>query len=137
MIVMLAFLVVLSVEDVCEKRVHTIILYAFLATGIVMWFITGNPDLPEFVGGMVAGGMVWIFSCLAPDRLGCADGMVFTATGIFLGLTGNIILMTVSMLLAGAGSLFAVVIMKKDRDDTMPLIPFIAAGAVVLMMEGL
>lgn len=132
MILMLAFLVVLGIEDICWQAVHDIILYGFLICGIAIWFIYGEVSFYEFAGGIICGGVLWICSRMDPGRLGCADGIVFAATGAFLGLMQNLLLMTISMFLAGVGSLFAVAVLKKKKDDTMPLIPYIAVGAVII-----
>ena len=136
-VIMLGFLMILSVEDIRWKEVHSILLYAFLTSGIVVWFIRGQVTFYEFAGGIACGGMLWIISQIMPEKLGNADGIVFAATGAYLGLLHNLFLMMVSMILAGLGSLVAVVILRRSGDDTMPLIPYIAAGqAVIMIMEG-
>lgn len=131
-VILLVFLVILSIEDIRWKEVHSMILYAFLASGIVVWFIKGQVSFYEFAGGIVCGMVLYIFSMAMPERLGSADGIVLASTGAFLGLTQNLALIVISTIYAGAGSLFAVTVMRRDRDETLPLIPFIAAGCVTL-----
>lgn len=135
-IIMLVFLGILSIEDIIWKEVHSILLYAFLASGIVIWFITGQVSFYEFAGGLICGCVLCIISRMLPGRLGSADGIVYAATGAYLGLTHNLFLMIVSTILAGMGSLFAVIVLHKNNDETMPLIPYIAAGAgMMFIME--
>lgn len=133
-IVMLVFLIVLSVEDIRWKEVHSICLYAFLASGILVWIIRGQVSFYEFLGGIACGVVLWGFARFRPETVGEADGIVFAATGTFIGLTHNLFLIIVSTVLAGFGSLSAVAVLGKDRDDTLPLIPFILAGYMIMLI---
>lgn len=129
---LLLFLGVLSVEDIRYREVHSAILYAFMVSGIILWIIRGQFSVLELAGGMLCGGIIWICSMAMPDRIGSADGIVFAATGAFLGLMDNLRVMMISALLAGTGALIAVTVFKKDRDGEMPFIPYVLAGCMVL-----
>lgn len=131
-VILLVFLVILSIEDIRWKEVHSILLYAFLASGIIVWFIKGQVSFYEFAGGIICGMLIMLLSGILPDRIGDADGIVFAATGAYLGLTHNLLLMITSTVLAGIGSMIAITVLKKDGDDTLPLIPFIVAGCVIV-----
>lgn len=136
-IVLSGFLIALSIEDIRWKEVHSWLLYAFLISGIFVWCVNGQISVFEFAGGIASGGVIWLMSRVMPDRIGSADGIVYASTGAFMGLTHNLMLIIFSAFLAGVGAVFAMTVLKRGRDDTMPLIPFVAAGyaLLVLIME--
>lgn len=133
LLIVMAFLTVLSVEDIRWKEVHLSLLVSFFAGGCIYFLIVRQFSVDEFFGGIVSGAVVLLFSLYTKGALGSADGIVFTSTGAFLGLYDNMRLLLISTFMAGVGGLVAAVIFKRKGGNQMPLIPFITAGAAVLI----
>lgn len=136
LIIVMAFLVVLSIEDIMWKEVHLVLLLAFLLSGCVYFGIVRQMNTDEFIGGMLVGGMVFLAASSGND-LGSADGITLAATGAFLGLRMNLALVIISAFLAGIGAVVEKVFFKGKGRNTLPLIPFIAAGEAILIRVNL
>lgn len=132
MIIVAVFLLILSVEDFIWNEVHLLLLLAFVLSGTLYWIIVRQVSLNEMLGGALTGAVIMLYSFYASGELGSADGIVFLATGIFLGFRNNLLLVLVSMFIAGIAAAAALVLFKSRR-KRLPLIPFITAGAVFLI----
>lgn len=132
LIIVMVFLLVLSIEDIMWKEVHVIILLVFLLSGCVYFGIVRQVATEEFIGGMMVGGTVFLISVCGND-LGSADGITLAATGAFLGLRMNLALVMISAFLAGIGAAVKKILFKGKDRNTLPLIPFIAAGEAILI----
>lgn len=132
LIIVLLILAVLSIEDIRWKEVHVVLLTAFFISGCLYYLIVRQFDLDVFLGGIVSGAVILIFSLLSKETIGSADGIVFASTGAFLGLYENLALILLSVLSAGIGGGVSVLFFKRKGGELMPLIPFIAVGTVIL-----
>ncbi|MQN02074.1 MAG: hypothetical protein DUD27_02785 [Lachnospiraceae bacterium] len=126
--IVMAFLVVLSVEDIIWKEVHLAILLAFFTSGCLYYFIVRQFSADEFFGGIVSGAFILVLSLCFNGVIGSADGIVFASTGAFLGLYDNLLLILLSVFVAGIGGEIAIIFFKCDKETALPLIPFITAG---------
>lgn len=132
-------LLVLSVWDVRKKTVPVI--PVILCVVLVMVYRVFLGEISQTLGGIGIGGLILMVSFLSGGAVGGGDALVFGMTGALLGISGNVELLLLSLILSGIVSLFFVVIKKKGRKYRIPYVPFIGIAygfiAAVRIYEGI
>lgn len=132
-------LLVLSVWDVRKKTVPVI--PVILCVVLVMVYRVFLGEISQTLGGIGIGGLILMVSFLSGGDVGGGDALVFGMTGALLGISGNVELLLLSLILSGIVSLFFVVIKKKGRKYRIPYVPFIGIAygfiAAVRIYEGI
>lgn len=132
-------LLVLSVWDVRKKTVPVI--PVILCVVLVMVYRVFLGEISQTLGGIGIGGLILMVSFLSGGAVGGGDALVFGMTGALLGISGNVELLLISLILSGIVSLFFVVIKKKGRKYRIPYVPFIGIAygfiAAVRIYEGI
>lgn len=88
----------------------------------------------QILQGMLAGGVVLLIALLSKESIGVGDGLLFVATGVFLGFSKNFALIFGSLFLAGVFSIICLVLKKKGRNDRVALGPFVLTAYVVFVL---
>ena len=132
-------LLVLSVWDVRKKTVPVI--PVILCVVLVMVYRVFLGEISQTLGGIGIGGLILMVSFLSGGAVGGGDALVFGMTGALLGISGNVELLLISLILSGIVSLFFVVIKKKGRKYRIAYVPFIGIAygfiAAVRIYEGI
>jgi leader peptidase (prepilin peptidase)/N-methyltransferase len=128
-------LVVLSRHDL-ERRVipNRIVIPAWLVTLAAQLIIDPDRWREWIVGSLAAGGFFLVFALLRPGGLGFGDVKLALFIGALLGWD------VIPALLIGtlASAVFAIALLVREgaaaRKRTIPLGPFLAAGALVTLL---
>ncbi len=101
--------------------------------GLVLQLVIGRLGIIEIAGGCALGAVFLLVAKISRNAVGYGDGLVLVSTGAFLGITGNVILLMVSLALA---VLFAVVMLalkKMKRKSQIAFVPFMLGGFVAML----
>ncbi|MCM1044774.1 MAG: hypothetical protein NC417_04625 [Candidatus Gastranaerophilales bacterium] len=135
----LAYLSILSVMDIKEKKVNVL----FLITGVfaicVIWLwgmCLTDADWKEILLSGALGLIPGIF-LLAIARLtgkaGYADGMVVAVLGMEQGYLGGVVLLCISLLYLSVCSIALLLCRRVKGNTRMPYLPFLTAAYLSIL----
>lgn len=132
-LVLLLFLAGAAIMDVREQKIPLVYIAGGFAAGVILQLITREMKFYEVAGGCLLGGTLVLAAFLSRQEIGYGDGLMFAATGGFLGFVRNLTLMLTSFLLVFlcAGILL---ILKKKRHFRIPFVPFVFAGFLLILV---
>ncbi len=129
------WLVLCSLEDLRFCRMHTALLLAGSILGILCHLLFQRVTLWEMLGGFAIGLGVLATSRCAKDVIGDGDALLLMATGSFLGLKNNLLLLWGSLLLvSAAGAVY--LLLKRRHRAKIPFAPFVASAYLAGLLAG-
>ena len=135
-IAVILMLILLSVSDL---KSHTIPVLPVLAFAVVMAAVhLSAGDLPavRIFTGMLPGLFLLAVSLASRSSIGTGDGIAAAACGAAIGLSSELASLTAALVLCCAYSIVLLIRKKAGRKDTLPFLPFLTAGHIlVLIME--
>ena len=129
--VLIMFLAVLAYEDIRKETMNLVVITVCGASGAALKLISGA-GVMDILPGTAVGLLLLALSFASRQAIGYGDGLVFTASGIYLGLTGNIVFLLVSLILGAIASALLIAIKVKRKNDRIPFAPFMLAGYVLM-----
>jgi leader peptidase (prepilin peptidase)/N-methyltransferase len=126
-----------GLQDMLKKKVY---LWLLIAGGIVTIICLPFCDNISLVGrivGAAVGVFVILLSLMTGGKIGIADGILLCITGLGLGFWGNVELFCLALLLAAGLSMALLVMRKVSRRTSLPFIPFMFAGYIIITLAGL
>ncbi len=90
----------------------------------------------HLIAGMVGGCFVLTIILLSRGGMGFGDVKLAATMGIILGLRDLGVALFLGIVLGAAAALLLLLTRRKGRGDAMPFGPFLAAGAIVTMLQG-
>lgn len=140
-----AFLVPLGAIDWKKKIIPNKILLAM--TGIRALLLVGDLFVyPAYraelaisaFGGMAVGFLVFLLAYFLSRRsIGLGDVKMIAVIGFYLGISQIWSTMVVGLLLAGIFSCIQLARKKVTMKESIPLAPFLSAGAILVMLLGM
>ena len=103
-----------------------------LATGVVWQWWQGQLFTGTTGGGILLGMAAWGFSLLSKEQLGKGDAMVILCLGLYLGFSWSLSVLLWGLLAASAVSLWLICFKKRSSRETIPFIPFLTVGYVLV-----
>ncbi|MBQ9031932.1 MAG: hypothetical protein IJ106_10860 [Parasporobacterium sp.] len=88
--------------------------------------------LSGFLAGIAPGLVLLILGFASREAVGYGDGLLICVTGIFLGGSGNFLLLLFSLLLAAFGSVLLMILKIRRRTDRIVFAPFVLGGYLLL-----
>lgn len=130
-----AVLVVLTVTDLERRLVpNRIVLPALVAALVVQ--TARDSSVEWLVAALAAGGFFFVLAAIHPAGLGMGDVKLAAFMGAWLGREVAVALFVGSLL----GAVPALVVLarfgRSGRQETLPYVPALAAGAVVALFAG-
>ena len=127
----------LSVADIKYRVIpdQLVILLAVSAIGLIQYH-----NWRDMLWGAALGfGIMSIAALLGKamyrrDAVGGGDIKLFAAIGLLLGIRGVIAVFMISALLSGAHMVALLAMHKIKRNDTIPMVPYIAAAASIYLI---
>lgn len=131
-------LIELSIADIKYRIVpdQLVILLVVSAVGFIQYH-TGWQDM--LAGAALGLGIMAVTALLGRalykrEAVGGGDIRLFAALGLVLGTKGILFVYMISALLSGAHMVFLLAARKIKKNDTIPMVPYIAAAAIIYMV---
>jgi len=131
-------LIAVSVTDVRERRIPNRLLMAAAAAALVFSVREGAATLgTDLLAAFVISLPLFIAALIRPEGMGMGDAKLVAVIGLFLGWQAVPALL-VGLLLAGiTGVLISLGRRLPPSQTSLPLAPFLAAGALPVAVYGL
>jgi leader peptidase (prepilin peptidase)/N-methyltransferase len=134
---MMGMLTMCSAQDVKRKQIRLNLVLAFGILGILFHMLWRIQSMGSLLSGMAVGLVLLVLALLSGGRIGVGDGVLLIVTGIYLGLEENLELLFTGLFLCGLWALVLLVLKKKQRQDTIPFVPFLLVAYVGMLVGGL
>lgn len=132
--ILLGTLGVHSIEDIREKKITVSITLVSAILGIVLHLVYQNQSIYAMLAGSISGLGILGMSVLTKGKIGMGDGVVFMLTGLYLGVLDNLVLMSISFLLAGIWGMIRLFFCHCKRGERIPFLPFLFVGYMLMMV---
>ena len=133
-IAVILMLILLSVSDL---KSHTIPVLPVLVFAVVMAAVhLSAGDLPavRIFTGMLPGLFLLAVSLASRSSIGTGDGIAVAACGAAIGLSSELASLTAALVLCCAYSIVLLIRKKAGRKDTLPFLPFLTAGHILVLI---
>lgn len=121
-----------SVQDLWRRRVYLWMLGAGAASIIVVLPFCERLTVLSRIGGLLIGLTIMLISKLTAGKIGMGDGILLCVTGLGLGFWANMELFGIALCLAAALSILLMILRLLDHKKSIPFIPFLFAGYLIL-----
>lgn len=129
-------LAVASVRDIRKKQIEVTEIIIFSIIAVVIHMITGEQSIGNMLLGVIPGLILVGLSFLTKGKIGLGDGIIVSASGLFLGLQKNVELFLTGLVLCGIWALALIVIRKKKGSYEIPFVPFLLAAYMEMLIVG-
>jgi prepilin signal peptidase PulO-like enzyme (type II secretory pathway) len=128
-------LIICSGTDLLAYRVPNVVTYPLILASLVIGMTIDGSSRPDvLLGGLLFGGLLFVPSILAGGAMGMGDVKLALFVGFALGINFVIPAMLLMALGGGAAAIFLLVTRVRGRRDPIPYAPFIAGGALVVIL---
>ncbi len=129
-----ALLLICAIHDLINKRVYVwLIGLGGILTFTCLPFI-GKLNITDCIGGLAIGLATILISKATAGKIGMGDGILLCVTGIGLGFWNNLELFGIALFLAAILSILLLVFRLADRKKSIPFIPFLFAGYLIIVV---
>lgn len=132
----MGMLAVASVRDIRKKQIEVTEIIIFSIIAVVIHMITGEQSIGNMLLGVIPGLILVGLSFLTKGKIGLGDGIIVSASGLFLGLQKNVELFLTGLVLCGIWALALIVIRKKKGSYEIPFVPFLLAAYMEMLIVG-
>ena len=136
MICCLIFLAVNAFMDIRSRMIWWPGCLIGAGAGILCHVTEGSWDAWMLTVSLLPGAVMALFSWLGRQQLGAGDALVVMTCGIMTDAAAVLGMLLTGFWCAGAYALFLLLIRKKDRKESFPLIPFLLAGMLLTCCFG-
>lgn len=134
-LVFISLLIVLTFIDIETFRLPDILVILVAAAGLVKILAGGNPSLfAGLVGSIAAGGVFFLVAYFYPEGMGWGDVKLVAALGLYLGYPAVFYAIFLASLLGVFFGGINLTIRRKSLKEPIPFGPFLAAGAVLVLL---
>lgn len=123
-----------TLEDIKSKEITLMVTLGSAIAGLICHLMYRSQSIYSMLGGMVFGGVVFLFSLASGGKIGPGDGIVFMLTGLYLGVEKNLALMLIAFMLAGFWGLIAILVLHRDKKEKIPFIPFLFLAYLLILI---
>ena len=118
-----------SWEDMKRKRLTVVYILLFGICGMMLHLFSPICSIYSILGGILLGLAMMLASVATGGMVGMGDGILLAVTGVYLGGTGNL------ELLSACWSLGLVVLKKKRGKDQIAFVPFLLASYLTMLFR--
>lgn len=92
-------------------------------------------DIPSFelFGAFILSGGLFLLAWITHGSIGEGDGLAAGACALAIGFSAELEALFLALILAALFSAFLLITRKASRKDTLPFIPFLLAGHLLLL----
>ena len=131
MICCLIFLALNAFTDVKDRTIWWPGCIAGAAAGILCHLLEGSLDLWMLGISLLPGAVMAVISWLCRQQLGMGDALVVMTSAVMTDLGTVLGMLMAGFGCAGAYALFLLLVKKKGRKESFPLVPFLLAGMLL------
>lgn len=131
---LIGMLAIATSQDIKKKQIRLIWVIIFALLAILIHILTGEDSIFNMLLGIIPGVALIGLSFVFRGRIGLGDGCLLVASGLFLGLRGNMDLFLTALLFCGIWAMGLVVIRKKKGDYEIPFAPFLLAAYIKMLV---
>lgn len=122
-----------AILDMKTREIPVVLAAGAFAGGLTLQLIIGKLVFYEILLGCLVGLALVGISILSHQDVGLGDGLMFIATGAFLGLTDNLFLLLISLGLSSLAAVALLIILKLKGKARVPFLPFVLCGYICLL----
>ncbi|MDF2542587.1 MAG: putative rane protein [Herbinix sp.] len=126
-------LLLCSIQDMKKKKVSLWVVGLGILCILFLSLIYGTISHADRIGGFAVGVSIVLLSKATGGKIGMGDGLLLCATGIGLGLWGNLELFAVALFIAAVVSIVLLIVGIVNRKTSIPFIPFLFMGYIAMM----
>lgn len=129
------FLVLGAIWDIKQKKIPLVLLICFMVTGLLINILWPEHSARDIVCGVLIGIILYAVSYVTSGQIGEGDGILFMATGLFVGGMSNFVLLLWASVLCAVPAGIMLIAKKAGRKDRIPFVPFVFlayVGQVIL-----
>jgi len=129
------FLVFATVWDIRKKQIPLVLLVSFMASGVLINIFWPEYSVADIVMGAFVGILLYVVSCVTVGQIGDGDGILFVATGLFIGGINNFALLLWASVLCAVTAGIMLIVKRAGKKDRIPFVPFVLLaylGQVIL-----
>ena len=129
------FLVLGMIWDIKQKKLPVVLLICFMVAGLLTNIFWPEYSVREIVCGVFIGIILYAVSYVTSGQIGEGDGILFVATGLFVGGISNFVLLLWASVLCAVVAGIMLISKKAGRKDKIPFVPFVFlayVGQVIL-----
>jgi leader peptidase (prepilin peptidase)/N-methyltransferase len=114
-----------GIIDLKWKKINILLIIPFLVAGIVCNLMYDLLSLASIMGGIGIGIVIIGIGVISRGKIGCGDGVILIATGLFLGFFDNLLLLLSATFLAAILGAILLLIKGVNKNYELPFIPFL------------
>ena len=104
--------------------------------GLILQLFLGAHPFYDLLLGCLVGIVLLLIARLSREAIGYGDALMIIATGVFLGIVDNVLLILCSITAAALCSLVLLIFKINKKQDAIPFVPFMLCGYIVLLAAG-
>ncbi len=136
-IVVVVLLGICAIHDMCRKKIPALWIWGILGLATIYRLtiiVSGQGTVTEILLCLIPGIFLLLFSHWGRG-IGNGDGWLIVAVGLLLKWTSLIRVLLYSFSAAGLFSIGYLLIGHKNRKETIPFVPFLFVGMLILFWE--
>lgn len=135
-IVIMLILLTCGIQDLLKKKIFLWSIFTGAVLTAICVPFCNNISILDRLGGIIIGITVIIISIATKGKIGLGDGLLLCITGMGLGFWGNLELFATALFFAAVLSIFLLILRLADRKKSIPFVPFLLAGFIILTVAG-
>ena len=133
-IAVILMLILLSVSDLKSHTIPVLPVLVFAAVMTAVHLSAGDLPAVRIFTGMLPGLFLLAVSLASRSSIGTGDGFAVAACGAAIGLSSELASLTAALVLCCAYSIVLLIRKKAGRKDTLPFLPFLTAGHILVLI---
>ena len=133
-IAVILMLILLSVSDLKSHTIPMLPVLVFAAVMAAVHLTAGDLPAVRIFTGMLPGLFLLAVSLASRSSIGTGDGIAVAACGAAIGLSSELASLTAALVLCCAYSIVLLIRKKAGRKDTLPFLPFLTAGHILVLI---
>ena len=133
-IAVILMLILLSVSDLKSHTIPVLPVLVFAAVMAAVHLTAGDLPAVRIFTGMLPGLFLLAVSLASRSSIGTGDGIAAAACGAAIGLSSELASLTAALVLCCAYSIVLLIRKKAGRKDTLPFLPFLTAGHILVLI---
>jgi leader peptidase (prepilin peptidase)/N-methyltransferase len=133
-IILGALLLFCTIQDFVKMKVQVWVIGMGGIVTLLYLPFAESIDIAGRIGGLAIGLTVILLSKVTAGKIGMGDGILLCITGIGLGFWRNLELFGLALFLAAILSIFLLFMKRVDRKQSIPFIPFLFIGYLILLV---